>query len=49
MFTVNTNNVIKMNKGDDAQFPLFLNNGTRSNPIRYEFDPSDGCKIYFYS
>ena len=37
-----------MNKGDDAQFPLFLNNGTRSNPIRYEFDPSDGCKIYFY-
>lgn len=48
MFTVNTNRVIKMNRGDEVQFPLFLNNGTRLNPIRYEFDVEDGCEIYFY-
>lgn len=48
MFTVNTNRVIKMNKGDDAQFPLFLNNGIRDNPVRYEFEKNDGCEVYFY-
>ena len=48
MFTINTNKVIKMNRGDDVQFPLFLNNGTRSNPIRYEFEKDDGCEVYFY-
>lgn len=48
MFTVNSNMAIKMNRGDDVQFPLFVNNGTRSNPIRYEFETDDGCEIYFY-
>ena len=48
MFTVNTDKTIKMNRGDDVQFPLFLNNGTRSEPKRYEFEPDDGCEIYFY-
>ena len=48
MFTVNTNWDIKMNKGDDVQFPLFINNGTRVNPIRYEFENYDGCEVYFY-
>ena len=48
MFTINTDKTIKMNRGDDVQFPLFLNNGTRAKPIRYEFEPDDGCEIYFY-
>ena len=37
-----------MNKADDVQFPLFVNNGTRVNPIRYEFEDNDGCEVYFY-
>lgn len=48
MFTINTDRCIKMNIGDDVQFPLFLNNGTRSNPVRYEFEKDDGCEVYFY-
>ena len=48
MFTVNTNMAIKMNRGDDVQFPLFVNNGTRTNPIRYKFEENDGCEVYFY-
>lgn len=48
MFTVNSNMAIKMNRGDQVQFPLFINNGTRTNPIRYEFNEDDGCEVYFY-
>lgn len=48
MFTINTDRTIRMNRAEDAQFPLFINNGTRYNPIRYEFEPNDGCEIYFY-
>lgn len=48
MFTINTDRCIKMNIGDDVQFPVFLNNGTRLNPIRYEFEENDGCEVYFY-
>lgn len=53
MFTINTNRVIKMNIGDDVQFPFFLNNGDRTHLNRYEFetvtDPFYECEeIYFY-
>ena len=48
MFTINTNYVIKMNRGEDVQFPLFINNGTKLNPIRYTFENNDGCEVYFY-
>lgn len=42
-----------MNKGDDVQFPLFLNNGDRTHLNRYEFqkeyNPEAECEeIYFY-
>lgn len=42
-----------MNRGDDVQFPLFVNIGDRRNWVRYEFesvnDPSrDMEEIYFY-
>ena len=42
-----------MNKGDDVQFPLFINNGDRTHFNRYEFnieyDPEAECEeIYFY-
>lgn len=48
MFTVNSDMCIKMNKGDDVQFPLFVNNGTRLKPSRYVFTEDDGCEVYFY-
>jgi len=42
-----------MNRGDDVQFPLFLNNGDRVHLNRYEFykeyNPEAECEeIYFY-
>lgn len=53
MFTINTNWAIKMNRGDEVQFPLFVNNGDRRNWVRYEFNreynPEEECEeIYFY-
>lgn len=48
MFTVNTDMSIKMNRGDDAQFPVFVNNGTRVYPERYKFEYNDGTEICFY-
>ena len=53
MFTVNTNRAIKMNRGDDVQFPLFINNGDRLNWNRYEFNlinnPTEDLEeVYFY-
>jgi len=42
MFKITTNREIKINKGDDSgKFPLFINRGTPSNPLRYEFLPRD--------
>lgn len=53
MFTINTNRAIKMDRGDDVQFPLFLNIGDRRNWVRYEFnstlDPTQDLEeVYFY-
>lgn len=48
MFTVNSDMCIKMNRGDEVQLPLFVNNGTRIKPLRYTFEPDDGCEVYFY-
>ena len=48
MFKIDSNQVIKMSRGDNIKFPLFLNKGSKKCPIRYEFEPGDGCEIYFY-
>lgn len=48
MLKIDSNQVIKMSRGDDVRFPLFLNKGTASNPIRYVFEPNHGCEVYFY-
>lgn len=48
MFRIDSNQTIKISKGDDVKFPLFLNRGTLENPIRYSFVEGDGCEIYFY-
>lgn len=48
MFRIDTNWAIRMDKGDDIKFPLFLNRGTAQEPIRYVFQEGDGCEVYFY-
>ena len=48
MFKLNPNNTFLISKGDTAYIPLFVNIGTRLEPIRYTFSKDDGCEIYFY-
>lgn len=48
MFRIDSNWAIRINKGDDAKFPLFINQGTVECPIRYQFASGDGCEVYFY-
>ena len=44
MFKVDTNQVIKMTKGDDVRFSLVINKDSE----RYIFKPNEGCKVYFF-
>ena len=48
MFEISSNQSIKISRGDNADFPLFLNKGTVIRPIRYSFGDGDGCEVYFY-
>lgn len=48
MLKIDSNQVIKMSRGDDVKFPLFLNRGTAAEPIRYAFKEGKGCEVYFY-
>lgn len=48
MLKIDSNQVIKMSRGDDVKFPLFLNKGSVSEPVRYSFKPNQGCEVYFY-
>ena len=48
MLRIDSKQTIKMSRGDDVKFPLFLNRGTVSEPIRYTFEPNKGCEVYFY-
>lgn len=48
MLKIDSNQVIKMSRGDDVKFPLFLNRGTAAEPIRYSFEEGKGCEVYFY-
>lgn len=40
MFRIDSNQVIKISKGDDVKYPMFLNKGTLENPVRYQFNPA---------
>lgn len=48
MLKIDSNQVIKMSRGDDVKFPLFLNRGTLTAPVRYAFEENKGCEVYFY-
>jgi len=45
MFNIATNGIIVMNRGDDVQFPIFINSGKLLSPIRYNTKPFD--LVYF--
>lgn len=47
MLTLDSNQAIRLSRADDAQFELFINQGTIDSPIRYVFNKNDGCEIYF--
>jgi len=48
MLKIDSNQCIKMSRGDDVKFPLFINKGTVNEPIRYAFEEGQGCEVYFY-
>ena len=48
MFKIDSNQTIKMSKGDDVKFPVFLNQGTELTPLRYSIYENMGCELYFY-
>lgn len=45
MFSVDTNNIISVTRGDSFSLPLFINEGSDLKPIRYIIQPGD--TIYF--
>ncbi len=47
MFKIDSNQTIKMSKGDDVKFPVFLNQGTSLTPLRYPIYENMGCELYF--
>ena len=48
MLVIDSNQTIKMSKGDDIAIPLFLDRGTSIKPNRYPIYENLGCEIYFY-
>lgn len=48
MLVIDSNQTIKMTKGDDVKIPLFLDKGTSLSPMRYEIEGNLGCEAYFY-
>ncbi len=45
MFDISNNGIITLSRGDTASTPLFLNEGTELNPVRYILRDND--KVYF--
>lgn len=48
MLVIDSNQTIKMSKGDDVNIPLFLDRGTPLIPVRYPIYENLGCEVYFY-
>ena len=47
MFKIDSNQAIKLSKGDDVKFPVFLDQGTALTPLRYPIYENMGCELYF--
>ena len=48
MFKIDSNQTIKLTKGDDVKFPVFLDQGTPLTPLRYPIYENMGCELYFF-
>lgn len=48
MVQIDNSQTIRVSVGDDVKFPLFVNTGSKLNPVRYEFVAGSEDKIYFY-
>ena len=46
MFEIDSNKIITLVKGDALSFSLFVNAGTRMEPVRYCFDEEDIVELY---
>lgn len=44
MFNISNNGIITVNRGDSFTIPLFINQGTDVNPIRFII--GDNCEVY---
>ena len=47
MFKIDSNQTIKLSKGDDVKFTVFLDQGTALTPLRYPIYENMGCELYF--
>lgn len=46
MLSISNNGIISMTKGDDVSIPLFINQGSRMNPIRYSLLSNPNSELY---
>lgn len=44
MFNISNNGIITVNRGDNFTVPLFINQGTEINPVRFIIN--DKCEVY---
>lgn len=45
MFNISNNGIISITRGDSASAPLFLNQGTEYNPVRYRIKDLDAIYL----
>ena len=49
MFSLFDDGTIRISRGDDSpKIPLFLNQGSKYQPIRYPMPIDTDCEVYFY-
>ena len=47
MYSISNNGIIVLTRGDTFSVPLFINNGTKFNLVRYNLLNHKNAKIYF--
>lgn len=46
MLSISNNGIISMTKGDNVSIPMFINQGSRMNPIRYSLLSNPNSELY---
>ena len=47
MYQISTNNIISLSRGDSFIVPLFINQGSKAYPIRYDLKYHKEFELYF--